>query len=315
MKNSWFEQREVCPVCASTRFSTIYESLFDQPPLKQYLSDFYTPQGMVEFDYLAGASYTLCECDQCKLIFQKFIPNDALLERIYDHWIDPDKEYEQDKQHHKLGYYTSLAQEIMQTIAYFDQTPASLSFFDFGMGWGRWAMLANALGCDTYGADIAGKRVAYAKSNGIKVVEWNDIPKHRFDFINTEQVFEHIVEPMDTLLHLKKSLKDGGIIKISVPYVRDIERRLKIMDWKSPKDAKDSLNPVAPLEHVNYYRRDSLIKMAKIAGMEIVTIPMLTQYRYSLDWGGAKNIAKNILYPFYRNVVHEQNFMFLRPIH
>ena len=49
----------------------------------------------------------------------------------------------------------------------------------------------------------------------------------RFDFINTEQVFEHISEPLETLKELKTLLKPGGIIKISVPTADDINRRLK----------------------------------------------------------------------------------------
>jgi SAM-dependent methyltransferase len=90
------------------------------------------------------------------------------------------------------------------------------------------------------------------------VITWDDIPKYRFDFINTEQVFEHIPEPLETLRHLIKSLETNGIIKISVPTANDVDRRLKIMDWEAPIDSRNSLDPVTPLEHINYFKRSSI---------------------------------------------------------
>lgn len=66
-------------------------------------------------------------------------------------------------------------------------------------------------------------------------MSWEEIPQHQFDFINTEQVFEHIPKPLETLRYLKKALKTNGVLKISVPTANDIEQRLEIMDWKIPK--------------------------------------------------------------------------------
>jgi 2-polyprenyl-3-methyl-5-hydroxy-6-metoxy-1,4-benzoquinol methylase len=322
MINPWFERRKECPACASDIFRTLYQSQYDEPPVKEYLIDFYSPQGMVEFEYLSGATYILCECNVCGLIFQRDIPNETLMERLYEHWIDPKKVF---SQHHKkvfsqhqkkddLGYYSFYAQEIMQIISYFGREPSSLCFFDFGMGWGKWALMAKAFGCDSFGTELSLERVEYARSNGIKVIKWDEIPQHRFDFINTEQVFEHIPEPLQTLRYLKTALKSNGILKVSVPTANNIHRRLKKMDWKAPKGSKNSLNPVAPLEHINCFRRASLVKMASEAEMEEVFIPAIVQYRYTTHWSGLKRIAKNIFLPIYRNLLKKQNYIFLRNI-
>ena len=314
MSNPWFERRKQCPACASDRFGTIYTSQYDEPPIMDYLVDFYSPQGMVEFEYLVGATYVLCECDVCGLIFQRDIPNETLMERLYEHWIDPKKVCSRHQTQDGLEYYAYYAQEIMQIISYIRKEPSSLCFLDFGMGWSKWALMAKAFGCDSYGTELSLTRIEYAKINGIKIIEWDEISQHRFDFVNTEQVFEHIREPLQTLHHLKTALKTGGILKVSVPTANDIERRLKIMDWKSPKGSRNSLNPVAPLEHINFFRRASLIKMASEAGMEEVFIPIKAQYRYTTDWGGAKRIAKNILRPIYRNSLKKQNYVFFRSV-
>lgn len=312
MNNRWFVIRKECPACTSGGFKTIYQCRYDEPPIKNYLVEFYSPQGTVEFEYLSEATYALCECDVCGLIFQRDIPNDVLMEKLYGQWIDPQKALIRHQKQDDLGYHSQNAQEIMQIISYFRRKPSSLRFFDFGMGWGEWALMAKAFGCESYGTDLSSDRREYAQSNGIKVIMWDEIPQHRFDFINTEQVFEHIPDPLRTLLHLRTALKTNGILKISVPGANDINRQLKIMDWRAPRGSRNSLNPVAPLEHINCFRRTSLLKMASEAQMEEVFIPLTVQYRHITNWSGPKRIAKSILLPIYRNLLKKQNYIFLR---
>lgn len=312
MQNQYFSYRDKCPACNSGILKELYQKPYDEPPINEYLKSFYFSRGGVDFKYLKNATFNLCECKECGLIFQKEIPNDFLMEVLYEKWIDPKKVFKQGQKVDELSRYTYYAQEILTIIAYLHKVPSELSFFDFGMGWGKWALMAKGFGCQSYGTELSEERIKYATSNGIKVIAWDEIPKHRFDFINTEQVFEHIPNPLDTLTYLKVALKDDGILKISVPTANNITRRLKLMDWKAPKGTKNSLNPVAPLEHINYFRRNSLIKMAELAGMEEVILPMRTQYIYTLNWYGAKRIVKNILLPIYRNVLKRQNYLFFR---
>lgn len=314
MYNRNFFIRKSCPVCEANNFRVIYQNRFDEEPIKGYLKSFYESQGRVEFEYLVEANYILCECKDCGLIFQRDIPNDILMERLYEHWINPQKVLDQHLQQDGLGYYSNYAQEIMQIMAFIGKNPSSLSLFDFGMGWGKWAIMAKAFGCDSYGAEISFDRIEYAKANGIKIITWEEIPQQRYDFINTEQVFEHIPEPLQTLRHLKMALKTDGIIKISVPNTNDIERRLKNMDWKAPKGSRNSLNPVAPLEHVNCFRRATLEKMASEAGMKEVFIPIKMQYKFSTNWSNPKNIARNIFRPISRNLLKNKNYILLHKI-
>ena len=124
MTNPWFQRRKECPACTSERFRTIYKSQYDEGPVKDYLIDFYSPKGMVEFEYLDGASYILCKCDVCDLIFQRDIPNDMLMERLYEHWIDPKEAFNQHQKQDGLVHYSCYAQEIMQIIAYITKTYA-----------------------------------------------------------------------------------------------------------------------------------------------------------------------------------------------
>jgi len=312
MSNSWFKSRKQCPACNSIDLKTIYENRYNEFPIKDYLTNFYADQGMVEFEYLEGVSYLLCECGKCGLIFQKEIPGDFLMERLYEHWINPSKVFLQHYDEDNLEYYSNYAQEIMRMISYFNAIPSSLDFFDFGMGWGKWALMAKAFGCNSYGTELSAERIEYAKSCGINIVKGTEIHEHQFDLINTEQVFEHIPDPLNTLIYLKGALKPDGIIKISVPTANNISKLLKKMDWKAEKGSKNSLNPIAPLEHINFYRYSSILKMADMAGMEEVFIPIQKYQKYTINWIGPKAIVKNILRPIYRRVFRNQNYILLR---
>ena len=314
INNHFCEKREKCHACASGSFRIIYQNKYNEPPIKDYLASFYS-EANVEFEYLEEAIFILCECDVCEMIFQRDIPNETLMKRLYEHWIDPEKTFELHEKRDNLAYYSCYAQEIMQVVSYFRKEPSYLKFLDFGMGWGKWALMAKAFGCDSYGTELSAKRIEYAESNGIKVISWDEIIENRFDFINTEQVFEHIPEPLLTLRYLKEALKPQGLIKISVPTANDIKRRLRIMDWKSPKGTRNSLNPVAPLEHINCYSRKSLIKMANEAGMIEDFIPVKLQYRYTTYFGGGMKInVKNLLRPLYRNILKRKNNILFRKV-
>jgi len=145
MSNPNFIERDKCPACTSGSLKKIYQNPFDKPPIKDYLKSFYTPQGKVEFEYLEGANYSLYQCEDCGLIFQKEIPNAGLMERLYECWIEPRKVFPQYHKQYKLGHYSHHAQEIIQIIAYLKALPSSLTFFDFGMGWGEWALMVKSI--------------------------------------------------------------------------------------------------------------------------------------------------------------------------
>jgi 2-polyprenyl-3-methyl-5-hydroxy-6-metoxy-1,4-benzoquinol methylase/Zn ribbon nucleic-acid-binding protein len=312
MSKDNFITRACCPACKSTRSETIYSCEFSSSPVRDYIEAFYAPQGGVELKYLEGGRFTLRECGACGVIYQEEIPNEFLSKKLYEEWLDPEIALNQYVDSKDLNYYSGYAQEIMMLIAYFKAIPSRLKFFDFAMGWGGWAMMAMAFGGEPYGLELSRSMQEHARSHGIKVIFWDEIPDYRFDVINAEEVLEHIAEPLETLSHLKNSLKPEGIIKISVPDGHDVKRRLSISDWTAPKFSKNSLNPVSPLEHINCFNRASLIKMADLAGLEIINMPLSLQYAYATNWPLIKPALKNILYPLYRSVLRRGTHIFLR---
>tara|TARA_B110000503_G_C7096652_1_gene391915 strand:+ start:407 stop:1348 length:942 start_codon:yes stop_codon:yes gene_type:complete len=303
--------RKKCPVCLSLQFKEIYKLPYASKELKKYLLNFYNIT-LNEINHLKYSNYILCECYNCKSLFQKEIPNNFLMMRIYEKWISS-KSLIKIKKNLSIEYYKHHAEEIAQIVCcFFFKPPSQLNFLDFGMGWGAWAMLAKSYGINSYGLELSKERALHAARNGISVINKKSTLSKKFDFINTEQVFEHIANPYETLKYLKSGLKRKGIIKISVPFAYACNRRLKLMDWNSAKGSFNSLNFIAPLEHINYYKRSSIIKMGEKLGFQEVKIPILKQYLNSQIIGDKKFTAyiKYLTRPIYKNIF--SNYVFLQ---
>ena len=308
MNSDWFDIRDKCPACDSTNFETIYQSKYSQPPMYDYLKDFYGSQGGIDFSYFGDASYWLCLCKNCDLIFQKEIPNDILMMKLYENWIDPKKALIKHKKNSTLATYYNHSYELTHCISYFNKKPAELRFLDYGMGWADWALMAKAFGCQSFGIEMSLERINYAKSNGIKILNLNSISEYQFDFINAEQVFEHLANPFETMCELKKALKPNGILKISVPKTRRINRNPDQVDWD---DYAITLNSIAPLAHINAFRNSSLVNMAKRANMKELMLPINRKYRSNKT---VKKTLKEIFNPKRRNYLNGNNYCFFQNI-
>lgn len=267
-KDNLLIKREACPACGSTENVELYKCKFNENPVKKYLENFYGNQGKIEMEFLENGNFDIRRCDKCNLVYQNEILGDYLMNKLYEEWIDPEIIMKDFEAQHPLGYYIGNATLIVKIINQFNKKPAQLNFFDFGMGWSNWSSLVRSFGVKSHGSELSKVRINHAKKIGINVIDWEDLPNFEFDFINTDQVFEHIPEPKHTLEHLAKSLKKGGLIRISVPDGTNIIEQLKIMDWDAPKGHKNSLNTIAPLEHINCFNTKSIITMAESVGLK-----------------------------------------------
>lgn len=304
--------RDTCPGCEGQGVVSLYRCAYDEEPLRGYLQRFYLPQGGVEVEYLRGADYHLVRCPACGLVYQREVPGDDLMLRLYERWIDPDLAFRRHLDDAGLPMYAQYAQELMRLLAWFERRPSSIDVLDFGMGWGRWARMAKAFGCNVWGAELSPRRIEYAARHGIEALAWEEIPNRAFDLINTDQVFEHIPDPLVALRHLVRALKPGGLVKLSVPDGTTILERLKAMDWEAPVTSPNSLHAVAPLEHINCFSRASLVHMAALAGLEPAPMPLRLQYQFAANWSSLSAARRNLLLPIWHNLLGRGTYLFFR---
>ncbi len=294
-----FVSRAACPVCNSTDLHSICSVPYTASPIGDYLRWYYGPIGPgVEFEYLANVNYTLDECLDCGLIYQRDIPGPTLMSRLYDHWLDPAIVRDLERKERRASHYFWAAHELARVLCYLDRPPSEVNFLDYGMGWGNWCLLAKGFGCNVYGMELSEARTTEGVENGITVLSPTQLGDMRFDFINSEQVFEHLPAPSAQLQTLAKSLKPDGVIRIGVPHAHDVKTRLALWDWTAADDTANSLNAVAPLQHINCYSGRSLATLGAQAGLHEINIPSCHN-----DVRCATDIARVLIRPLYHRLL------------
>jgi SAM-dependent methyltransferase len=277
-----FVQRGTCPVCASGRCELLLELAFDRPPISSYLHTFYA--GRLASDALSNGRFALLRCGICDLVFQRDVPDDEFLRYLYgaatgDSEVRPGR---------GLRVRQGYSFQVEQLLKYWKAPPDHVEVLDYGAGAGDWLSMAAAYGCRTFAVELSHTRTDQLIRRGQTVLDPENLPVGHFHFINTEQVFEHLVEPMATLERLAAALRPGGLVRVSVPNGSDIDRRLSDPDWAAAKDSPRSLNAVAPLEHINCFNRRSLVTLGQRAGLRPFAYPAR---QYLDSWERARFVA------------------------
>lgn len=280
-----FVERTGCPACGAASFKTLYRCGFAEGPLGAYLRNYYRrpiPEG----------TYQLDECQDCGLVFQRFVGTDAFLTELYSEWLS---------QGIDAVYNSSLANPAasrdgheLTTLAAYLGKPR-LKVLDYGAGWGLWPIIAGRLGHDAFAAELAPEKAKWMAANGVTVLADEDVARHMFDVINLEQTLEHLIEPREVLRSLLPA--NGGVVKISVPNAA----RARLMVAEFERDDFTNLPVLLPFEHVNAFSARSLGKLATSLGLREVR-PNLRQ-RYAFVPGGlphrVKRLAKDLIRPLW----------------
>lgn len=314
-----FEARTVCPACECPDSTILFESGFDQAGIGTFVRTYYG----VDTARLSGATYRLDQCAKCDLVYQHNVGSDELLRDLYTDWVenpqDPEAEIDTYRRDIRAPLLSRDAHEVMAAASYMGVPLQELRTLDFGMGWALWARIAAILGCQSYGSDLSQSRMDFARSHGVKAVDLEEIDTLQFDFINTEQVFEHLIAPLDMLRRLSQALRTGGILKISVPTAPDQMSLIKLLRDGEYVGDYPTIVPVQPLEHVNLFSRPAIEAMAAAAGLEPVLPSMrhrfaFLQHRSAVDLGKPKAFAKEMIRPWYQHHDRRNLFVWLRKL-
>jgi SAM-dependent methyltransferase len=297
--------RSHCPACLSTALSVVYEEPYAAANIQRYLSRHYEGRASCSAnDY----TYSLASCDDCGLAFQKEVPDAPLLGELYNQWV-PGTEFEREHRDYSLDEYRYLAEQVQFIIQHFKAAPSELRVLDFGFGWAHWSRMAMAYGCDVSGIELSQERVSHGEAIGIHVVDLNHLPKEKFRFINTEQVFEHLTEPREVLERLIESLTPDGLIKISVPDASDSLKQIRGGTDFGALSA-DQQMAIAPLEHINAFNYDSLVSFGKSLGLKPLRPSFFQLYNSASGLLQLKKLARVLARPIYRHIFPRSTFVY-----
>lgn len=109
---------------------------------------------------------------------------------------------------------------------------AGRRLLDFGCGAGGFLLAARESGFEPHGLELSrGLARHVQEAHGIPVFQGlitdPAFAGERFEVIVTSQVFEHLLDPRETLAELRRHLEPPGFLLVEVPNLRDVRERLR----------------------------------------------------------------------------------------
>jgi 2-polyprenyl-3-methyl-5-hydroxy-6-metoxy-1,4-benzoquinol methylase len=179
--------------------------------------------------------YYLVRCCQCGLIYQNPQPT---LEELSQHYPEDYKPYRHNIQDEKqvtrrLDAQYGLTRRSQQLISHHPE-PGKL--LDIGCATGLFINEMQLRGWHVQGVELSAYAAEYARQTfALDVVtgtvETAAFPSHTFDVITMWDVLEHVIDPKGTLAEIKRILKPGGMLALSLPNPSCIEARLFGSTW------------------------------------------------------------------------------------
>lgn len=274
-----FLARERCPVCGSGHLATLYTATYDSPAIRRHVESHYRQQGSVEHGLLRGVDFTILECRDCALIFQKMVPTPTMMHHLYDRFIDPEKLKDYEHSRLTLDNHHDVAARLAHLLVRIGKEPRDATLLDFGFGYGRWARVAVGMGLQVFATEISPEKIAFARSIGVTILDEAEMARRQFDIVHTEQVFEHLTHPAEVFALLARCVGPGGVIKLAMPRqgrIRQLIARHGFIDW-SPYErdfrcgAFNDYNAMLPLEHLNAFCRKSIDVLAQRHSLVVET--------------------------------------------
>lgn len=298
-----FVDRHACPACGSADRVTLVDTPLDGEVIGPVIHRYYA----VDPAQLAGGRYVVVECCECAVIYQAQVGDEGLLTTIYDDWLNAVQDTDDQAGLDWLAAHPRNSRdghEAMTAAALLKRPVEGMKTLDFGMGKGLWAGIAHRLRCESYGFDLSETRMKEARAKGIGAIAFGDIAGQDFDFINTEQVMEHVTDIRSVMEVLSKGLRKGGILKISVPAQGNIRDSLAKVAAGVVVDPR-AIIPALPLEHVNTFSARGVEQLGRRFGLVKVRPGFLQRAWFIRDprnWLSTrpKNTLKEFVRPFVR---------------
>ena len=303
-------QRNSCPACDSDTSNEILSLDYDSEPMSSFIVNFYP---RADLGLLKGETYILRLCNSCGLIFQQGVPNNTLANELYENWIDSKTSLNKKQFKGHWTRFRRISDEISLARALIEPNSRPPRVLDFGLGWGDWARMAAAYGCETFGIELSREKAKQAESSGIKILELENLPQSEFDYVNMEQVLEHLAAPWEVMKKLTNCLKPGGLLQVAVPNGNKTLAHISSLDWSTAEHSQTM--PVHPLEHINCFSHDSLAQLGNRSGLQELTPGIVTCLRYQFTLENSRSLARSLIRPFARKYLQRvPKILFRKPL-
>lgn len=181
----------------------------------------------------------------------------------------------------------SHIQRRVRDILRWQQPPGRA--LDIGCGIGEVSLALARRGFECTGLDMKERVITHLQREQ-PAVRWlramtDDLEKmgEQFQVISMYHVLEHLTDPVAALRRVLRVAAPGALVVIEVPHVGGLEARLKGRRWHYYK-----------VDHVNYFRRRDLSRVADQCGLEVLAFRGYQHFSHpqNVPW---KDVVKGAL--------------------
>lgn len=215
-------------------------------------------------------AFDVIECQACGFKHIVPIPTPEELDEVYRHeYYSTEKPLYLERAREDAAWWDMVFADRYATMEQL-LPPGRRRLLDVGSGPGSFLTHGNRRGWQTLGIEPSHQAAEYSRSLGLEVVEdflTAESAKQlgTFDAIHANEVFEHLPEPRAMAGYLRDLLAPGGVLCICVPNdYSAIQATLRDVCGYAPWW-------VAPPHHVNFFDGDSLEKLLKDVGLDVVS--------------------------------------------
>ena len=220
--------------------------------------------------------FSIVKCKKCGLIFIKNAPTEKELEEMYssdyfdmtEHEMDISK-FENRVTNWEIKRYNKILKGI-------ERNCKRGNLLEIGPGLGSFLVVARKKGWSVEGMEPSKMMAKYCREKLKINVNENFLEKAKykegtFSVVYMDNVFEHVLDPVKTLLIIKKWLKKDGLIVIEVPNEGGL-LYTAVRVYKRIRQLFGIKNDEKLLQHMFYYDIKSMKQLMNKAGYEVVEV-------------------------------------------
>lgn len=205
--------------------------------------------------------YKLYECSTCGLIFVFPLPNP---ESVYtqDYFTGAKGgfgyvDYDGDKEP-----MVPVFNKYLDLLKKFGKSGGNL--FDIGAATGFFIKIAQKRGFNVSGVEFSDHAAGMGRRDGLDIKTGDmmslSLPGDSFDVVTMLDVLEHMTEPFEELLEVKRILKKGGLVVVNSPNGQSILSKILKTKW----------HLVLPPEHLFYFSPKNLALFMEKNGFKMI---------------------------------------------
>jgi len=280
--------RAACPVClAEASQEPVYSRAYDEEPIGPYLRERYPHLPMPE---LEGRRFTIVKCGACTALYHQEVIEDFYDNQDYKRWDGAlFKSKAASRSLRYLAFQSNFAAALLVVLDALrgkPPVPAETEILDHGCGAGEFLMFAKAYGLRASGYDADAAKHPLLREKGVTPLGEEELRRAgRFDIINSNMVFEHLLFPRESFALLAARLRPGGLLRISVPSSKNIEAKILVdANWAvGLKGTAATTNPVWPFGHRNCFTPRSMELLAQSFGLRLIEPETLDGFAAACD--------------------------------